>query len=442
MENNNLEETTNPVENNAPLEKVEQIEQEIVTARQPIVDKELNVFGYEFFSRSNAVDSEAKQVHTARSDTKNLFNLFSNFDTAKLLGGKKAFLNCILERSDILEYFVLINADNMVLEVAAPRHIDNIDSINEIAEKMIKLKEEGYTLACSEIVFEQNYSRWFDLVSIIKFANCTNMLTKESAPKLIENVRKSKYHNKTLVAERVETKVQFELLQKIGFDYYQGYFFAKPENIVTKVTNPSFPTIVKTINLIVAEAEFVEIEKVLKTDPTISFKLLRYLNSAGMSVGHKIDNFRGALMMLGYKKLLKWLSILCISVSNKKGMSVIAKTALTRAKFMENLALEMKHKDSDSYFMVGMFSMIDVLIDVQMDVAIESINLSEDVKLALLKDQGPYATYLQVAKSLEEQNWIDVFAALYKLNIPTDVMNKKYLEAVEWVEELTIGNGS
>ncbi len=423
---------------NIEVENKEQGMQEIVVARQPILDKDLNVFGYEFFSRTNVVDSETKQIHTAISDTKNLFNLFSNFDAPKLLGGKKAFLNCVLERSDILEYFVLINPENMVLEVANPRQIDNVDTINDIATKMSQLKTEGYVLACSEVVFDEKYKVWFELADVIKFANCTHMLDREHGTTLISNVKKARLANKVIVAERVETKEQFDLLQRVHFDYYQGYFFQKPENMVTKIANPSFPIIIKTINLIVAEADFDEIEKVIRTDPTISYKLLRYLNSAGMNVGHKIETFREALMLFGYKRLLKWLSILCLSVSNKKGMSLVAKNALIRAKFMENLALEMDEKDSEGYFMVGLFSLIDVLVDIQMEVAIESISLSGEIKDALLNDKGPYATYLQLIKLLEDQNWIEVFATLYKLQIPTEVMNAKYIQAVEWVEELNV----
>lgn len=413
-------------------------ENRIVTARQPILDKEVNILGYEFFSRMGISDQASTIEHTAVTDTKSLFNFFSSFDLDNLLGGKKVFLNCILELSDIMDYCDLLSPKNLVLEVAIPSDPENQTIIDDIAGKMFELKSNGYTLACSEIVFEEKYKKWFDLVSYIKFADCTTSLTAEKIKPLIANVKAGKEAKKILVAEKVETRTQFDTLKTLNFDYYQGYFFSKPVNVSVKITNPSMVTLLKLINLVIAEASFKEIETVLKTDASISFKLLRYLNSVGVGGGQKVDTFQRALTILGYRKLLKWLSILFTSVDKKQGQDAVSKIALTRAKFMESMAAICDPRDSDAYFMVGLFSMLDSLLSVDLTVAVNSIHVSQEIKDAVLGKENKYTALLHIAKNLEQGDWMEILSTLYKLKVATDLMNEKYMESINWVEELKV----
>jgi EAL and modified HD-GYP domain-containing signal transduction protein len=416
-----------------------QKENKVFTAHQPILDSEINIYGYEFFSRSSMKDEKSNTVHTATTDTKTLFSLFSNFDLEHLLNSKKVFLNCILELSDTSDYFDLLSPKNVYLEVSLPSNPDDLSIIDSIAEKMVELKERGFHLACSEVVFESKYEKWFNLIDCIKFSNTDiSKFSQEDLRALLTQVKKGKEKNKILIAEKVETRQQFDLLKKVKFDYFQGFFFSKPINMAVKITNPGMTTMLKLINLVIAEAEFKDIEDILKTDAAISFKLLRYLNSYGVGGGQKVETFNRALMILGYKKLLKWLTILFTSVEKKQGSDIISKTALMRAKFMENIALEIDKRDADSYFMVGMFSMLDALLDVRLDIALNSINISDEIKNSVLKQEGKYAELLHIAKMLEKNEWIEILASLFKLGIDTDMMNEKYMEAIKWVEELKI----
>lgn len=416
-----------------------QKENKVFTAHQPILDSEINIYGYEFFSRSSMKDDKSNTIHTATTDTKTLFSLFSNFDLEHLLNSKKIFLNCILELSDTSDYFDLLSPKNVYLEVSLPSNPEDQSIIDSISEKMVELKERGFHLACSEIVFEEKFAKWFELVDCIKFTKTDiSKFSQEDLRVLLGQVKKGKDQKKILVAERVETRQQFDLLKKIKFDYFQGFFFSKPINMAVKITNPGMTTMLKLINLVIAEAEFKDIEDVLKTDAAISFKLLRYLNSYGVGGGQKVETFNRALMILGYKKLLKWLTILFTSVEKKQGSDIISKTALMRAKFMENIALETDKRDADSYFMVGLFSMLDALLDVRLDIALNSINISDEIKNSVLKQEGKYSELLHIAKMLEKNEWIEILASLFKLGIDTDTMNEKYMEAVQWVEGLKI----
>lgn len=412
-------------------------ENRVVTARQPILDKDVNILGYEFFSRMSMEDQKSTTTHTAITDTKTLFSFFSNFDLDTLLNGKKVFLNCVLEDSNIIDFCDLLSPNKLVLEVQLPSDIENQTIIDDIAEKMQQLKANGYTLACSEIVFNDKYSKWFDAVTYIKYSDCA-AINASTFKNVITQMKKAKDAKKILVAEKVETRTQFEVLKKLDFDYYQGYFFSKPVNVSVKVNNPSTITLLKLINLVIAEGSFKEIEAILKTDATISFRLLRYLNSYGVGGGEKVESFQRALTILGYRKLLKWLSILFASVDKKQGQDVISKTALTRAKFMENMATLADPRDADGYFMVGLFSMLDSLLGVDLNVAINSINIPEEVRNAVLGKESKYGSLLHIAKNLEQGDWIEILSTLYKLKLATEVMNEKYMESIQWVEELKI----
>lgn len=415
----------------------ENTENRVVTARQPILDKDVNILGYEFFSRMSMSDQSSTTAHTAMTDTRTLFTFFSSFDLNTLLNGKKVFLNCVLEDSNIMDFCDLLSPNKLVLEVQLPSDIQNQVIIDDIADKMQQLKANGYTLACSEIVFNENYSRWFEAVTYIKYSDCSK-INATNFKDVIAQMRKAKDAKKILVAEKVETRAQFDVLKKLDFDYYQGYFFSKPVNVSVKINNPSTVTLLKLINLVIAEGSFRDIEAVLKTDATISFKLLRYLDSYGVGGGEKVQTFQRALTILGYRKLLKWLSILFASVDKKQGQDVISKTALTRAKFMESMATSADPKDADAYFMVGLFSMLDSLLGVDLTIAINSINIPDEIKNAVLGKDSKYAPLLHIAKNLEQGDWIEILSTLYKLNLATDVMNNRYMESIQWVEELKI----
>jgi len=410
-------------------------EHRVVTARQPILDKDVNILGYEFFSRMNMSDQSSTSHHTAVTDTKTLFTFFSSFDIDTLLNGKKVFLNCILEDSDIMDFCDLLSPNKLVLEVQLPSDPNNQTIIDDIAEKMRQLKANGYTLACSEIAFDERYNKWFDAVTYIKYSDCS-LINASNFKTIVAYIRKAKDAKKVLVAEKVETRTQFEVLKKLDFDYYQGYFFSKPVNVAVKISNPSIITLLKLINLVIAEGSFKEIESILKTDATISFRLLRYLNSYGVGGGEKVESFQRALNILGYRKLLKWLSILFTSVEKKQGQDVISKTALTRAKFMESMAVLADPRDADGYFMVGLFSMLDSLLGVDLNVAINSINIPDEVRNAVLGKDSKYTPLLHIAKNLEQGDWIEILSTLYKLRLATEVMNSKYMESIQWVEEI------
>jgi EAL and modified HD-GYP domain-containing signal transduction protein len=402
----------------------------VVLARQPILDKNQKIFGYEIFSRKNIDSDKSEEHYDAKSDNNVMFNILSTFGTEGLLQGKNAFLNCILEDNN-LDSFELISPKNVILEIQKPQQ-KTAEVIQDFENKIKTLKTKGYKIAFASYVFEQGYEK---LLVLGNFLKIDIKIEKELKPL----VRKARMNNLKIVAEKVENMQEFERCFELDFDYYQGYFFSKPINLEAKITNPSVNNLIRLMNLTMQEADFKEIESVLKTDPTLSFKLLRYLNSYGVGHGIKVDSFQKALLILGYKQLFKWLSILFTNAKQSKNSEVVAKTALVRAKFMEMIANEKMNKaKADHCFVVGLFSLLDAMLNVRMDVALGAINIADEIKSAILDKEGEYAPLLALILSLENNDWIDVFASAYELKLTNEEINSHYMKSVEWVEQLNI----
>jgi EAL and modified HD-GYP domain-containing signal transduction protein len=415
-------------------------------ARQPILDIKRKVIGYELFSRANESQNVSVIENTSKTDTELLFNLVSVFDIEKLLRGNFAFLNCSLDDSD-LEGFSLISSKNIILEIQKPKFIydENDDAqeqnkkcllqINDVANKMIALKAKGFLMAAPEFVIEDEYSSWLSVVSYVKVDTVNHSLKEIS-----EIVLKAKKARKVIVAEKVETIEQFENFKKLGFDFFQGYFFCKPQIMSAKISNPATLTLINLINLILKDAEMKELHNVLKTDPSLSFRLLKYMNSCGLSNGTKVESFQQALMILGYKPLFKWLTILFTTIT-KSETDALSKNALTRARFLELLAKSLNDKsklDPEQCFVTGLFSLLDAMLEVPMETALSSINLPDNITNAILNKSGNYWDALSLICAIEQNEWIDVFSISYALNLKSENINEMYIEAIDWSNNIGV----
>jgi EAL and modified HD-GYP domain-containing signal transduction protein len=404
---------------------------DIFIARQPILTSKLDLYGYELFSRSTKDSVSSDIVHTEKTDAELLFNVLSTYDIESLLGGKFAFLNCELESMSV-DHFEMVSPTFVVLEIKRPKNISG-DVVENITTKLEELKSKGYRIASDDFIFEDLFSKWLPFIEIIKIQ--ANNQTSAN----LKTIKKAKEANKKIVAELVETQEQYGFYKDFNVDYFQGYFFCKPVTLSAKVTSPAVANIISLINLTIKGAEFKEIEAVIKRDPTISFKLLRYINSAGVGLMCHIESFKHAIMILGYKKLFKWLTVL-LSLSNKNpGSEVITKHALARARFMELVAEQIYPKDAvDNCFVIGIFSMLDVMLNIPLDVAIGSINLSSNIADTLLLKETEYSPLYNLMLALEKNDWIEILSLTQELRIPPNEVSELQLEAIEWSNKINI----
>lgn len=396
-------------------------------ARQAIVDSHQAVFGYELFDRSTASDA-----HSAASDAALLFNALSYAGTESLVGEKLVFINCTHE-SLSGGHLELIHPEKVVLEVPTLPESATLQDIEGRIPTLEGLRKQGFRLAFSEQILRRQYVSWLPLAAFIKL----DMMT--FAPETAESLVKfSRAHtNAQLIAEKVESAEQHQLMADLGVRLFQGYWFAKPALVQTHTIRPSQATVVQLINLVRKQASTAEIEDLLKKDPTLSFNLLRFINSSGFGLSCEITSFRHAVMILGLKKLFRWAALLLTTSRAGGSPPVVGTTAVVRGRLMELLAAElMPPEECDNAFVVGVFSLLDAMLGVSMEKAMESVALPQPVVDALLHNTGPFAPFLALAKACEAGD--DAAFARYAedLHLSNRQVNWAHLQALTWAEDL------
>jgi c-di-GMP-related signal transduction protein len=397
-----------------------------VIARQAIVDESRAVLGYELFDRSISPSH-----HTAASDAALLFNALSFADTEALVGKKLVFINCTHD-SLAGGHLELIHPDKVVLEVPpvagnAPEEIESRLAVLE------DLRKRGFRFAFNHTVLTRGYASWRALASFVKL----DMMVL--APDKIEAFVRFAQNNTTaqLIAEKVETAEQHKVLSGYGIKLFQGYWFAKPAMVKAQTIRPSQATIIHLLNLVRAQASTVEIEELLKKDPTMSFNLLRFINSSGFGLSCEITSFRHAVMILGLKKLFRWAALLMTTSRSGGPPPAVGQTAVVRGRLMELLVAElMSPEDCDNAFVIGVFSLLDVMLGVPLKQALDSIALPQAVLDALLHRTGVYAPFLELTEACESGN-DEVFARVaISLHLSNRQVNWAHLQALVWAETL------
>jgi len=402
-----------------------------VIGRQAIVDAKRNVMGYELLQRGSAAAENSDIEHNSDSDAAMLFSALSNIGAEALFGTKLAFVNVTLE-SIYGEHLELVHPPRIVLEVPAVPGNDAA-KISELSDHISRLKARGFRLAFGHFALTRPYVSWLALASFVKID--VRSLKPEVLPTVVKLA--AAHPNLKVVAEKVETLDEFTALEKLGVTYFQGFLFARPTSVTARVASPAYANVLQLISLVGQEADASEIEKVLKRDPTLSFKLLRYINSAGFGLGCEVTSFRHAVMILGLNKLFRWSTLLLTSVKSGSAPPAVANLAITRGRFMELLAAEfLAREDCDNAFVTGIFSLLDVMLGIPMEQALENLVLPQDVSEALLDRAGMLAPFLEIVEACERSDGGEIEALARALQLTNDQINRAHLQALAWAEQL------
>lgn len=395
-------------------------------ARQAIVDRNGGVFGYELFNRSMAA-----APHSAASDAQLLFNVLSHADNGALIDNKTMFVNCT-HASLAGGHLELVQPDRIVLEIP-PIAGNNAQDIGDRLQALIDARRRGFRLAFKHNVLMSAYAQWLPLASFIKI---DLLLLK---PELVEPVIKlaKQSPHAQLIAEKVESAEQHELVERLGVKLFQGFWFAKPVLIKGQTIRPAQAIIIQLINQVRKQATTAEIEEVLKRDASLSFNLLRFINSSGFGLSAEISSFRHAVMILGLKKLFRWAALL-LTTSRAGGVpAAVGTTAIVRGRLMELLAAELlPPEECDNAFVVGVFSLLDTMLGMPMDKALDAISLPEPVVSALLLRRGVLAPFLELTEACESGDDAVFARASEELQLSNRQVNLAHLQALAWAESL------
>ena len=391
---------------------------DIFVGKQPIYNQNLGVYGYELLFRSghqNAASFDIASADSATSTT--IINSFMEMGLDKLVGNRKAFLN-------LTEYFLTddnampLMPENVVLEV-----LEDIEVNKNLIRGLTGLKKRGFTIALDDYIYNPAHKPMLPLASIIKI-DIMQLDEKE----LIKHVKQLGKYKASLLAEKIETLDEFEFCQDLGFEFFQGYFLSKPRI----VKGESLPTNkLSLLNLLAIlqnpDSDTEELEEAISFDVAISYKILKLINSAFFNTQSKIESIRQAIVMLGRNQLRSWASMLALSNLEDRP-SEMMHLAMTRAKMCELLAEKANQASQESYFTVGLFSALDILMERELVEVIKPLPLSEDVVDALLHKKGILGEALKCVLAYEVSDFEN---AQFQNLSPNDLFVAN-VEAVSW----------
>jgi len=352
---------------------------EVVVGRQPIFDRDLAVMGYELLFRPipcSQLDTAGFQGNQMTAEVV-LGSVGIGID--QLVGDKKLFCNA--SRGVLTgEVPILLPPERTVVEI-----LETIDCDATVLAGCRRLRSEGFCLALDDISVFSKARAFLDVASIIKID-----IQATSPPHLPRLVKQCRRHDVTLIAEKVETRDEFRRCSRLGFDYFQGYLLARPAEVSGRSLDPSSVTRVRLASrLLDEECPFAELEEIIRFDPAVSYQLLR-LASIGAAQGLRrtISTLREALILIGWRRVQAWASLLLLGQSgNGAGEALVQ--ALSRARMCELLAPQSPMLQPELAFTAGLISSFDLLLDVELEVALRDLPLKASLRAAVLDGHGP-----------------------------------------------------
>ena len=391
-------------------------------ARQPILDGAQSVIGYELLFRSGRENGFPDIDKTFASRSVIDKSLILGLDV--LCAGRRAFINCTREVL-IDQLPTALPRESTVLEV-----LESVEADPEVLEACRRLKQAGYGIALDDFVPGGPQTGLLELADIVKLDFCAI-----TASELGRAARDYLARGLVLLAEKVETQEQFDQARALGFTCFQGYFFAKP----AMIDLPEVPVV--TLNRIrllqyvaSSQLDYAQVENGIKQDAALCYRLLRYLNSVQFPLSGRVNSIRHALTLLGEREIRRWVALLVAFVVVQDRPAILFQHALLRASFCENLAARLKWHGND-YFLLGLFSLMDAILNLPMPTLLERVSLPPAVRAALLGASGKLGDLLRLVQTYESADWRACDQLALQLGTDEDTITQAYLESVAWTNE-------
>jgi EAL and modified HD-GYP domain-containing signal transduction protein len=396
-------------------------------ARQPLIDRQQALFGYELLFRGTA--QGPAEFGSGLSATAAVIAHAAQLGLDKVIGDAVAFINV---DADVLhsDIFAFLPRERVILEL-----VGTVQSSDAVLSRIQQLATHGFRFCAAGIAADTpNVQRLLPLVDYVKLD--LHDMPQATLARLAPLWRAA---GKKLIAEKVETREEYKLCLDLGFDYFQGYHFAKPAVIGGRKLSPSQLAVLELMNMVTSDAENSVIERAVKKDPALSLNLLRLVNTPAVGARQRIDSLAQALMLLGRRQLQRWLQILLYADPSARGhsQSPLLMLATTRGRLMELLAQRLRPGQrnlGEIAFTVGIMSLMDVLFEVRMDDLLEQIPMIPEVSEALLHRTGFFGELMQLVESIErlENASTEVAPRLKSLAMSSDDLLELEVAAFEW----------
>ncbi len=388
---------------------------DFIIGRQQILDKKLNIYAYELLFRQQGLNSNSKN-----EANQIIIDTILNVGIKNIVDENRAFINFgtqnILDKTPLL-----LPKEQIVICVLGDVKIDwrIINNLQEMSEK-------GYLIALEDFVFTE------ELKPVVEFINMVTLdISEMGGTKVRDAIAQLSVYDLKVLVKNVQTYTEYQYLLELSCDYFQGFFFSKPNLVEGKrmgVNQLAAIRLLTTINN--PTVEFDELTNVISEDVGLSYKLLHYINSAFFSLPSKINSINQAVSYLGMNELKRWINILMLSSLSDKPV-VVMQNALIRGKMCELLAKAIGQK-TENFFLIGMLSSLDSILDISLDEALEQLPLGDDVTEAILKHNGIGGEALNCVLSYE--HWET--GAITFSNVDQKIIGEIYIESINWATKV------
>ncbi|WLI91676.1 EAL domain-containing protein [Massilia sp. R2A-15] len=403
---------------------------EFFLARQPILGRDQHLVAFELLFRT-AGSTEANVTDDAAA-TAAVISHASQLGMEHVVGAQLAFVN-VTEAALMSDYVRFLPADKVILEI-----LETVKATPELVARVRELKSLGFKFALDDVVAESD-----DVRALVKLVDVIKIDVKGVDPARLPSLTASlRQQHKKLLAEKVETQEEFRLCLELGFEYFQGFYFARPDIMSGKKIAPSELAILDLLELVNSDADNHTIELAVKRDALISLNLLRLVNTPAAGVRGKIDTLGQAIEVLGRRQLQRWLQILLYATPGAQvEMNLpLLQMATTRGKMLELMSLKIhpgQRAAADTGFTVGIMSLTDALFSMSMEDILDTVDVAGEARAALLDREGEYGEMLNIVEMLEKDKCGKALsAALRHLDLTIKDLREIELAAFEWINEL------
>lgn len=397
-------------------------------ARQPVFDPHRVVYGYELLFRSGT-GNFFPGLHVDLACASTTDNLFL-FGIERLTRGRRAFINCSREFL-VRDYAMLLPKDRVVIEI-----LENTAPDDDVVAACERLKKSGYIIALEDFVDAAEWGRLVDLADCIKVD-----FLATPAESQFRFCREYARRNIRMLAEKVETYGDFDRAREYGYTLFQGYFFSRPE-ILTRHDVPAYKLnylrVLQAANR--RELDQGEIAACIKAEASLSYRLLRYLNSPAFFLVAEVRSIPHALMMLGERGIRRWVSLVAIACMGEDKPQELLLLPLMRARFCELLApLADQEAAANDLFLMGLLSAIDAILDMRMEDVLKEIPIRSEIRAALLGEANAFRGIYDVALRYERGEWREFQDAAGRLAMPQEAVSDLYVRSMEWAAAVLAG---
>jgi len=395
--------------------------EEVFVGRQAILDPTLKTIGYEVLYRNCEVGQAVFTDENVATATV-LLNAYLDIGLEHVVGSHLAFLN--IPKQFLLEHYCeALPKNRVVLEI-----LENVEPTPQVLEALTSLAQQGYTIALDDFEYHDRFRPFLEIADIVKI----DVLGK-SEKQLQREVSQLRDYRVSFLAEKVESREVYETCKKLGFYYFQGYFFFRPDivrgreipanrvalwELMGKIQDPHIP--------------FKGLVELIRNDLSLSYKILRYVNSAYFGLPKRVDSIDHAARMVGIDRIRNWATLI-IMASGQTQTAEILVIALVRAKMCERLGHQLGTKAPEKYFTMGLLSVLEALYESPMQEILDKLPLPEDISDALVHGTGEMGLVLSCVKAYEAGEWME----LNHLQLEPSIIRDFYLKSIDWADHFS-----